>query len=79
MVYSLFKKLNSTTVQNGDIHFNFRSQVKSHIQGQIQVYFARWLGEARGMWDGRPARGSALTSSIEVWGGVPEALLTYLF
>ena len=33
-------------------------------------------GEARGIWDGRPARGSALTSSIEVWGGVPEALLT---
>ena len=57
MVYWLSEILNSTTVQNGDVHFYFWSQVKSHIQGQIQVYFARWLGEAKGIWDGRPAGG----------------------
>ena len=45
MVYWLTGKLNSTTGQNGDLRFNFRSEIKS--QGQIQVYFAGWLGEAR--------------------------------
>ena len=47
MVYWLSEILNSTTGQNGDLHFNFRSEIKS--QGQIQVYFAGWLGEARGV------------------------------
>ena len=47
MVYWLSEILNSTTGQNGDLRFNFRSEIKS--QGQIQVYLARWLGKARGV------------------------------
>ena len=35
MVYWLSETLNSTTGQNSDLRFNFRSQIKS--QGQIQV------------------------------------------